>query len=250
MLSHRVNSGPSHLRLKHSNLQLYRNPLQDNTSTLFYRAMSLDDSFATIFSSLVSLRSCPLSTCSNFQHPQEHNFRDTSVFDGAEFGSQATSPELSQPRIPQFVQPQELHTSSAPTESSSSPQSRQASLDSLSNLVAFDRQQIFRPLSVASGDIKNDTYRPRNNPARRRKSTTSRVTPRSEKHARELKLNRKAATKYRNRQRAFVENLQKRCRREEEKMHVQTSLVHVLHDEVVALREEAMRQSFRGCHLP
>jgi hypothetical protein len=111
------------------------------------------------------------------------------------------------------------------------------------------RQQTFPPLSPASGDIKNDTYRPRNTSARRCKSTTSRVTPRSEKHARELKVNLKAATKYRNRQRSFVENLQKRCRREEEKMHVQTSLVHALHDEVVALRGEVMRQSFRGCHL-
>jgi hypothetical protein len=78
---------------------------------------------------------------------------------------------------------------------------------------------------------------------------TGRITPRSDKHARELELNRKAATKCRNRQKAFIEQLQHRCKREEEKMHIQSSLVSALHDEVVALRNELLRQSFCDCRF-
>ncbi|KIW11305.1 hypothetical protein PV08_10605 [Exophiala spinifera] len=187
--------------------------------------------------------------------------------------SQSSAAELSSTLLPaaepmaNFIHPQELHVSSSGSESSRSPQSQHGSLDlthrgsfdsssssSSSSSVAtdylsLDRQRAIRRLSLATSDLSNDTYRPRNTPARPRKSASSRITPRSQKHARELELNRKAATKCRNRQKAFVENLQARCKREEEKMHVQTSLLHALHDEVVALRNEIMRQSFCDCQF-
>ncbi|KAL6245818.1 hypothetical protein RBB50_006971 [Rhinocladiella similis] len=168
--------------------------------------------------------------------------------------------------LPHFIHPQELHASSSASESSTSPQSQHGSLDlghghghqhhgsfdsssSLADYLSLDRQRAIRRLSLATSDLSNDTYRPRNTPARPRKSASSRITPRSQKHARELELNRKAATKCRNRQKTFIDNLQARCKREEEKMHVQTSLLHALHEEVVVLRNEIMRQSFCDCQL-
>jgi hypothetical protein len=109
-------------------------------------------------------------------------------------------------------------------------------------------------LSLATGDLAgagsgDDSYRPRaaaTGSAKR--PPRSRITPRSAKHARELELNRKAAAKCRNRQKAHVDNLQARYRKEEERLRVQTSLVHSLHDEVIALRNELMRQSLCECH--
>lgn len=188
-----------------------------------------------------------LSIFSGFGHVSESNFPNLSVFEPENINSQSPSPALLQAQIPQYLQPQELHKSSSPTESFDSLKSRAPSLEPLSSFVSLDRQQTLRRLSLASTEMNNDTYRPRNTPARRRKATTSRITPRSSKHARELELNRKAATKCRNRQKSFVKNLQERCRREEAKMHEQTTLVHALHDEVVALRNDVMRQSFCGC---
>ncbi|KAK5446393.1 hypothetical protein LTS15_009732 [Exophiala xenobiotica] len=199
----------------------------------------------------------------NFPPPQNLNYEDVSAFDSQDPFSQSTG-ELSSAAfaadpVPRFVQPQELHassSSSSTSEASKSPESQYGSLDfsshspldsTLSQYLSVDRQRIIRRLSLATSELSTDSYRPRNTPARPRKSASSRITPRSEKHARELELNRKAATKCRNRQKAFVENLQARCKREEEKMHVQTSLVHALHDEVVALRNEVMRQSFCDC---
>jgi len=104
-------------------------------------------------------------------------------------------------------------------------------------------------MSLAAIDLNDDSYRPRSTPAKRKKSITGRITPRSDKHARELELNRKAATKCRNRQKAFIDQLQQRCKREEEKMHIQSSLVSALHDEVVVLRNEVLRQSFCDCRF-
>jgi len=198
----------------------------------------------------------------DFHHPHNLDFEGASVYESRDPFSQSTA-ELSSTAFavdpgPRFVQPQELHASSSTSEASKSPGSqygssdlsRHGSLDStLSEYLSVDRQRAIRRLSLATSDLSNDSYRPRNTPARPRKSASSRITPRSEKHARELELNRKAATKCRNRQKAFIENLQARCKREEEKMHVQTSLVHALHDEVVALRNEVMRQSFCDCRF-
>lgn len=188
-----------------------------------------------------------LSRLSDFRHTSESKFPSFSVFEPENVDSQSPAPALLEAQVPHGLHPQELQNSSSYTESLDSPQSRHLSLDSLSNFVSLDRQQTLRRLSLASSEMNNDTYRPRNTPARQRNATTSRITPRSNKHARELELNRKAATKCRNRQKSFVENLQKRCRTEEAKMHQQTTLVHALHDEVVALRNEVMRQSFCGC---
>ena len=111
------------------------------------------------------------------------------------------------------------------------------------------RDQLLRRMSMAAVDLNDDSYRPRNTPAKRKKTTTGRIKPRSDKHARELELNRKAATKCRNRQKTFIDQLQQRCKREEEKMHIQTSLVHALHDEIAGLRNEVLRQSFCDCRF-
>lgn len=161
---------------------------------------------------------------------------------------QTMSPQLLHSQIPQYVHPQDLHSSSSPSESSQSSQSPQTSIESASSLAAEQRRQRIRRLSLTTVDTDNATYRPRNTPARSRRLTNSRITPRSDKHARELELNRKAATKCRNRQKQFVENLQTKCRKEEEKMQIQNSMVNALHQEVVALRNEVMRQSFCDCH--
>ncbi|OQV02546.1 hypothetical protein CLAIMM_07731 [Cladophialophora immunda] len=133
---------------------------------------------------------------------------------------------------PEFVQPRDLHPG-----------------DPSGPVSLSHHQQLLRRMSLASVELNDDAYRPRNTPARRKKSTTGRIAPRSEKHARELELNRRAATKCRNRQKVFIEHLQQRCRKEEEKLHVQTSLVSALHDEVVALRNEVLRQSFCDCRF-
>ncbi|EXJ60274.1 hypothetical protein A1O7_04426 [Cladophialophora yegresii CBS 114405] len=161
----------------------------------------------------------------------------------------------SEGRMPEFVQPQDLHAQDADASSPSSISQtslprRTGSIDSTSSSSAsLSREQFLRRLSLATTDLHDDSYRPRNTPAKRKKTTTGRITPRSDKHARELELNRKAATKCRNRQKAFIEQLQHRCKREEEKMHIQSSLVSALHDEVVALRNELLRQSFCDCRF-
>jgi len=169
--------------------------------------------------------------------------------------SETTPPRLvSERRMPEFVQPQDLHpqdadvSTSSPTSQSSGPGTTE-SIDSTSSSASVNRQQLLRRMSLAAVDLNDDSYRPRSTPAKRKKTTTGRITPRSDKHARELELNRKAATKCRNRQKAFIDQLQQRCKREEEKMHIQTSLVSALHDEVVALRNEVLRQSFCDCRF-
>lgn len=168
-------------------------------------------------------------------------------------------PEPSSPRVkserpmPEFVQPQDLHpqdedvSTASPTSPVSLPV-RTSSIDSSSSAASLN-QHLFRRMSMAAMDLNDDSYRPRNTPAKRKKTVTGRIQPRSDKHARELELNRKAATKCRNRQKIFIEQLQYRCKREEEKMHIQSSLVSALHDEVAALRNEVMRQSFCDCRF-
>lgn len=188
-----------------------------------------------------------LSSIPGYTNIPESHFPDFSTFEQNKFDSHSPSPALLQAMVPQYVQPHETYKASSPTESVDSTQSRQPTSDQVSSFVSLNRQHTLRRLSLASNDFNNDTYRPRNTPVRRRKATTSRITPRSSKHARELELNRKAATKCRNRQKNFVENLQQKCRNEEARMHEQSALVHALHDEVIVLRNEIMRQSFCGC---
>lgn len=208
--------------------------------------MALQDAFSAPYSMDQSTNPWQLSSIPGYVNLPESQFPDFSAYGQENIDSPSLSPVLLQAMIPQYVQPHDVYKSSSPAESIDSTQTRPPSWDSLSSFVSLNRQQTLRRLSLASNDF-NDTYRPRNTPVRRRKATTSRITPRSNKHARELELNRKAATKCRNRQKSFVENLQQKCRNEEAKMHEQSALVHALHDEVVILRNEVMRQSFCGC---
>ncbi|KIW89368.1 uncharacterized protein Z519_10222 [Cladophialophora bantiana CBS 173.52] len=192
----------------------------------------------------------PLST--DVPYSQEL-YQGTPVFDdNGLFFTASPGWDMQRP-LPEFVQPQTLHPhhlerSTSPA-SQASQSRRTGSIDSTTSSVSLSHQQLLRRMSLATIDVSDDSYRPRNTPARRKKNTTSRIAPRSEKHARELELNRRAATKCRNRQKAFVEQLQQRCRKEEEKMQMQTSLVSALHDEVVALRNEVLRQSFCDCRF-
>lgn len=159
----------------------------------------------------------------------------------------------SQSPIPEFVHPQSLLTSpTSAGEGSPSLKSRRRSLDSIPYPIHLDGQQLQRRLSQAKVDLSADepNYRPRKSPTRARKKSTSRVTPRSEKHARALEQNRKAATKCRNRKREYVENLQKRCFQEKEKIKLQTELVHDLQQELLKLREQVLRQNLSGLGVP
>jgi len=142
---------------------------------------------------------------------------------------------------PKFVEPQKLHFSQ-----DLDGQERNSSLGSLSYTAATTSP--VRSLLLKDDEVLNGSsgYRPRSSPQKKRK-TNHRITPRSEKHARELELNRRAATKCRDRHKAFVENLQKKCQKEEERLQHQTSLVRALHDEVMALRHELLRRSSCGC---
>jgi hypothetical protein len=198
----------------------------------------------------------------NFQFPNHLPFisdinQDSAIGDSRIFSglSEPASPLLASQRpMPEFVQPQDLVSQNANVSTSSptshaSPPRRSLSIDSTSSSLAPNQQQLLRRMSLAAIDLQDDSYRPRNTPARRKKAATGRIKPRSDKHARELELNRKAATKCRNRQKAFVEQLQKKCKQEEEKMHIQSALVSALHDEVTVLRNEIMRQSFCECRF-
>ncbi|EXJ94618.1 hypothetical protein A1O1_03014 [Capronia coronata CBS 617.96] len=200
----------------------------------------------------------PMAT-DDFQSQEDPEFKDMALFDEQAIfsrpsdssGASSISPMFHDHGVPSTVQPRNLHGPSPSSETSHSPSSRHNSIDSsTSSYLSPDRREVLRRLSLATLDADaGDSYRPRSSPLRPRRATTTRIKPRDDKHARELELNRKAATKCRNRQKAFVENLQERCRREEQKMHIQTSLVHALHDEVVSLRNEVLRHSFCDCRF-
>jgi len=207
--------------------------------------MALEAPASDYFSTDQSTDAWQLSSFSEFMNIPQSDLPDLPGTARAQ--PHSLSPTLLQAMVPQYIQPFEIHKSLSPTKSVYSTHSTQPSLVSLSSSVSVDRQQALRRLSLASSEFNNDTYRPRKTPVIRRKATASRIHPRSNKHARELELNRKAATKCRNRQKNFVEKLQEKCRSEEVKMHEQTALVHALHDEVVILRNEVIRQSFCRC---
>ncbi|KAJ9603541.1 hypothetical protein H2200_011727 [Cladophialophora chaetospira] len=184
-----------------------------------------------------------------------HGNHESAIDDSDIFSKlpEPSSPILvsSQP-MPEFIQLKDLHShdEEASISSPTSQASLRARTESIEPILApsfANRQQFLRRMSLAAIDLHGDSYQPRSTPAKRKKSTTGRIQPRSDKHARELELNRKAATKCRNRQKAFIDQLQQRCKREEEKMHLQSSLVSALHDEVAALRHEVLRQSFCDC---
>lgn len=222
-------------------------PDKASVNVFFCASMALDAASSTSFARDQFTNPWQLSSFPEFENMSESNFPDFSIHEPDKIHSDSLSPTLLPALIPQYVQPHDTHKSSSPTESVGSAHSTPPSLDSLSRLVSLERQQTLRCLSLASTDMNDHSYRPRKTPARRPKATIGRITPRSNKHARELELNRKAATKCRNRQKSFVENLQKKCWDEEQKMHEQSALVHALHDEVVSLRNEVMRRSFCAC---
>jgi hypothetical protein len=58
-----------------------------------------------------------------------------------------------------------------------------------------------------------------------------------------LAKNRVAANRYRLRQKEYVENLERRCRKEIEQRHIQSSLVTSLQQEISHLNEEIVMQS-------
>jgi len=88
-------------------------------------------------------------------------------------------------------------------------------------------------------------YRPRG-PTGKRKGSTRRITPKSKKHAHELSRNRTAATKYRNRQKNYVDGLQQKCRDAELKREAKMSMVQSLRDELFGLRRELLRHTSCG----
>jgi hypothetical protein len=88
-------------------------------------------------------------------------------------------------------------------------------------------------------------YRPRG-PTGKRKGATRRITPRSEKHAHELLRNRTAATKYRNRQKVYVDGLQQKCKDAEMKRQLTMSMVQSLRDELFGMRRELLRHTNCG----
>jgi len=181
----------------------------------------------------------------DFSHAPGRDVPNLLAFGQEEFNPQPTSPPLQQFQIP-YVQPQELHISPAFSEPPDPTPSKTPLLESPSNLVSLHRQRELRSWSLTSSDMDDRIYRPRSAPPRRRSATTGRITPRSDKHARTLELNRRAATKCRNRQKIFVESLRKKCRWEEERRQEQTALVHALHNEVISLRNEVVKQSLCG----
>ena len=187
--------------------------------------------------------------------PREH--QDSAVDESDIFAAlqhPASPGLLPQESVPTLVQPRDLYHHDEDASSSIATSQlaflrRAGSIDPIPSPSSKDGQQPLRRMSLAAADLNVDSYRPRNISAKRKRSNTGRIKPRSDKHARDLELNRKAATKCRNRQKAFIEQLQHRCKREKEKMHIQKSLVSALHDEVVALRNEALRQSVFDCRF-
>jgi hypothetical protein len=158
-------------------------------------------------------------------------------------------------RLPEFVQPQELFSSSPdtfdhftlmpdPLDSSNSAQDLTPGSD------WSEPQQPLEPLSPPATRPSDGSYRPRKATSRRKKRNPGRIEPRSDDHARKLELNRTAAARCRNRQKTFVQQLQQRCKQEEEKLRVQNSTVSALRNEVLALRLEVIRQSVCDCHPP
>ena len=62
-----------------------------------------------------------------------------------------------------------------------------------------------------------------------------------------LAKNRKAANKYRLRQKDYIENIRRRCQTEAEQRRIQSSLVRSLQDEISFLKDEVLKQSGCSC---
>ena len=138
---------------------------------------------------------------------------------------------------PQAVHPKQLHittqwsrslsSSLSPTSSSTSPSTSSSTLP-----------------NNAAEETSMTTYRPRA-PTGKRNGVNRRIKPRSKKHAHELSRNRTAATKYRNRRKSFVDDLQERCADAERTRERTMELVKTLKEEVLTLRREILRHA--GC---
>lgn len=152
-----------------------------------------------------------------------------------------------QKTILEYVHPQALHIPpTTVSEAATSPRGRTLSLDSTPSSIFTDHDQFQRLLSLAKAELSTEeSYDgPGKTPTRTRKNSIGRTTPRSAKHARELELNRNAATRWRDRRKAQVERLQERCKKEQERMLLLTSAVCALQNEAAALRNEVMMHSF------
>lgn len=136
---------------------------------------------------------------------------------------------------PQAIRPTQLHAAqwSPTTSNTTSPTSATTSRTS-----ANESWQ-------DSIDPTTNEYRPRG-PTGKRKASVRRITPKSKKHAHELSRNRTAATKYRNRQKTYVDGLQEKCKDAEMQMQVKLSMVQSLRDELFELRRELLRHSSCG----
>lgn len=88
-------------------------------------------------------------------------------------------------------------------------------------------------------------YRPRG-PTGKRKGAVRRITPKSKKHAYELSRNRTAATKYRDRQKLYVDGLQEKCKQAETKRQLTISMVQSLRHELLELRREILKHTHCG----
>jgi hypothetical protein len=139
--------------------------------------------------------------------------------------------------LPEFVQPKDLDVSNAnPT--------IPVVIQNSDSILAQPFFATLSPPAIPPGD---GSYRPREATDRRKRRPRGRVEPRSQEHARRLELDRTAAARSRKRRKISVEELQQRCKQEEERLRTQRSLVSTLRNHVLALRIALVRQSACDC---
>ena len=140
---------------------------------------------------------------------------------------------------PQVIQPTQLQStqwsSSSPASDTNSAASPTTSRTSTASSLS---------LNGTAGSTINE-YRPRGSTGKR-KNSIRRITPKSKKHAHELSRNRAAATKYRNRQKNHVDELQQKCKDVEMQREMKLSTVQSLRDELFGLRRELLRHTNCG----
>jgi hypothetical protein len=138
---------------------------------------------------------------------------------------------------PQAVHPEQLHITTQWSPSLSS------SLSTTPSSTSASTSSSTSPNNTAK-ETNTNTYRPRA-PTAKRNGINRSIKPRSKKHAHELSRNRTAATKYRNRRKSFVDDLQVRCADAEKTRERTMELVKALREEVLVLRREVLRHA--GC---
>lgn len=139
---------------------------------------------------------------------------------------------------PQAVHPDQLHSTlwspSLASDTNSAASGASSRTSASSNISLNDATAPF-----------TTEYRPRG-PTGKRKGATRRITPKSKKHAHELSRNRTAATKYRTRQKSYVDGLQQKCKDAEMKRQLKMSMVQSLRDELFGLRRELLKHTHCG----